>query len=162
MAFRRASVLTVAVVAALSPLTGCGSDNPEQPETGSDASDIRPSDDLADPYDGPYTEDFRDDVEAYAEQEVTLEAGIAEVYSDRAFTITGPDDAGIEPLLVVAEQAVEGLEQGSTVTVAATPHDEFEVEEVEEQLGADLPEEVDEWEGEAYLTASVVEASTGS
>jgi hypothetical protein len=162
MAIRRPPASAVALAAALSLLTGCGSDNPEQPETGSDASDIRPSGDLEDPYDGPYTEDFHDDVEAYAGQEVTLEAAVAEVYSDRAFTVTGPEDADIEPLLVVTDEAVEGLEQGSAVTVAATPHDEFEIEDVEEQLGTDLPEQVDEWEGEAYLAASRVQASATS
>ena len=152
-------VLAAVVLAGTAAVSGC-SGNPEQPETGSDASDIRGEGDLEDPYDGPYTDDFHDDVEAYVDQEVTLEAAVAEVVSPNAFTITGPDGADVDPLLVVSEQEVPGLEAGSAVVLAATPQDEFEVSDVADVLGSSASEETYEgWEGEPYLLAS--EVSTG-
>jgi hypothetical protein len=156
----RTAVLALAAVGALG-LPACA-DNPEQPETGTDLPDIRGEEDLADPYDGPYDAEFHQDVEAYADQEVTLSADVAEVLSDRSFTITGPEGEEVEPILVVTEDAVEGLEQGGSVLVAATAHDEFELADVEEELGVDLTdEEYEEWDGEPYLTASQVETQDG-
>lgn len=153
---RRAVIaLVLAVTAALPACAG----DPQQPETGSDAPDIRGSGDLEDPYDGPYTADFHTDVEAYVDQEVTLEASVDRVVSPVAFTITGPDGQEVEPLLVVADEPLPDLRAGQDVVVAATPQDDFEVSAVEDRLDAALPEQTYvEWEGEPYLSASEVRA----
>lgn len=154
---RRAAVLLVA--AATAALPACG-DNPQQPSTGSDAPDVRGSEDLEDPYDGPYTEDFHTDVEAYADQEVTLEAAVDRVVSPIAFTITGPGGEEVEPILVVSREEVPDLQPGQEVVVAAVPQREFEVAAAESELDVDLPEEAyAEWEGEPYLSAGIVETS---
>ncbi len=153
---RRAAIALVLAVTAALP--ACA-DNPQQPETGSDAPDIRGSGDLEDPYDGPYTEDFHTDVEAYVDQEVTLEASVERVVSPIAFTITGPDGQEVEPLLVVADEPLPDLQAGQDVVVAATPHDDFALSAVEDVLDVALPEEpYEEWEGESYLSASAVTA----
>jgi hypothetical protein len=157
---RRAAIaLVLAVTAALPACAG----NPQQPVTGSDAPDIRGSGDLEDPYDGPYTSDFRTDVEAYVDQEVTLEASVDRVVSPVAFTITGPDGQAVEPLLVVTAEPLPDLRAGQDVVVAATPQDDFQVSAVEDRLDAALPEEpYEEWDGEPYLRASTVEVAGGT
>jgi hypothetical protein len=158
----RAAGKAVLVATSIGTLTlaGC-SENPEQPSTGTDAADVRGPEDLEDVYDGPYTPDFHSDVEAYAGQEVTLEADVADVLSAGAFTITGPEGAEVEPLLVVTNRAVEDLAAGDLVTVAGTPQDEFEISAVEDELGVDLDDEaVEEWEGEPYLVASIIEPAS--
>ena len=151
---------TAVALSATVVLSACSS-NPEQPETGSDAPDIRGDGDLEDPYDGPYTPDFHDDVEAYVDQEVTLAAAVDTVVSPVAFTITGPDGADVDPLLVLIEEPVPGLEPGVDVVVAATAQDEFEVSDLEAWADEAVPEEpYEEWEGEPYLAAT--EVSTGA
>ncbi len=148
--------VTAVVLAGMATLSAC-TENPQQPETGTDAPDIRGSQDLEDPYDGPYTDDFHTDVEAYVDQEVTLEASVDRVVSPIAFTITGPDGEDVAPLLVVAQNPLPALEAGQDVVVAATPQDDFSVSAVADRLNAHLPEEpYEEWEGEPYLSASMV------
>lgn len=151
------AVLLALATAASVSLTACGG-NPEQPDLGEDVADVRGPGDLADPYDGPYDDDFHTDVEAYADQEVTLSAAVDQVVSPVAFTITGPDGEEVEPLLVVSTEPVEGLQPGDDLLVAATPQRELDIPELESALGTDLEDELyEEWEGEPYLTASIVQ-----
>lgn len=157
---RRAAIALVLAVTAALP--ACA-DDPQQPQTGSDAPDVRGAGDLEDPYDGPYTSDFHADVEAFVDQEVTLEASVDRVVSPVAFTITGPDGQQVEPLLVIAKEPLPGLQAGQDVVVAATPQDDFQVSAVEDRLDAALPEDpYEEWDGEPYLSASTVEVTRGS
>ncbi|MGY1634394.1 hypothetical protein ACI784_22065 [Geodermatophilus sp. SYSU D01186] len=150
--------MTAFAVTATTTLSACA-ENPQQPETAGDAPDIRGPEDLEDPYDGPYTEDFHTDVEAYVHQEVTLEASVERVVSSIAFTITGPDGEDVPPLLVVLDDPLPDLQAGQDVVVAATPQDDFAVSAVEDRLDAHVPEEpYEEWEGEPYLSASKVES----
>ncbi|MGY1665776.1 hypothetical protein [Geodermatophilus sp. SYSU D00696] len=150
------ALATALVMTGTAASSACG-ENPRQPETGSDAPDIRGAEDLEDPYDGPYTPDFHDDVEAYVDQEVTLEASVDRTVSSVAFTITGRDGEDVEPLLVVADDPLPELQAGQDVVVAAVPHDEFDLSVVEDDLDASLPgEPYEEWEGEPYLSASTV------
>ncbi|MGY1683222.1 hypothetical protein [Geodermatophilus sp. SYSU D01176] len=156
----RLGAVTALLLAGTAALSAC-TENPQQPATGSDASDIRGPEDLEDPYDGPYTADFHTDVEAYVDQEVTLEASVDRVVSPIAFTITGPDGEDVAPLLVVVDDPLPDLQAGQDVVVAATPQDDFAVSAVEDRLGAHVPEEpYEEWEGEPYLSASRVAVGT--
>lgn len=151
------AVLLALAAAATVGLTACGG-NPEQPDLGEDLADVRGPQDLADPYDGPYDADFHTDVEAYADQEVTLSAAVDQVVSPVAFTITGPDGEEVEPLLVVSTEPIEGLQPGDDLIVAATPQRELDIPELESVLGNDLEDELyEEWQGEPYLAATIVQ-----
>jgi hypothetical protein len=139
-------------------VSGCGSE--EASQTSPAAPDVRGPGDLEDPYDGPLTADFREDLPAYAGQEVTLTADVVGVLSPVAFTVTAPDGADVEPLLVLATTELPELRPGQPVVLAAEPQGEFELTEIEEALDTDLPDEVyEEWEGEPYLSASIVQSS---
>lgn len=147
--------LTTALVLGLS---GCGEEELAVGET--DVTDVRGEDDLTDPYTGEYDEAFREDVDVYAGTEVTVSAQVEDVLSPNSFTIVGPDDTSVEPLLVVVADEVAGLEPGLPVTVAATAALEFDLAEVEGQLGVDLEDEqYGEWEDQPFLLATIVEAS---
>ncbi|MCZ2820683.1 hypothetical protein O2V63_10115 [Modestobacter sp. VKM Ac-2977] len=148
--------LTTALVLGLS---GCGEEELAVGET--DVADVRGEDDLTDPYTGEYDEAFREDVDVYAGTEVTVGAQVEDVLSPNSFTIVGPDDTSVEPLLVVvAEEPDLELEPGLPVTVAATAALEFDLAEVEGQLGVDLEDEqYGEWEDQPFLLATIVEAS---
>ncbi|TYP90292.1 hypothetical protein [Blastococcus xanthinilyticus] len=138
----------------LAVLTGCGEDD-TSPTTPADV-DVRPAEDLEDPYDGAYTEEFRDDLEGYNGLEVSLVGEVERIVSPIAFTLAGTD--GVEPILVVMQEEPGNLAPGQTVAVAAQPWEEFELAEVEEAIGADLPDEAyADWEGEPFLDATIVE-----
>ncbi|GAA4753372.1 hypothetical protein GCM10023328_40790 [Modestobacter marinus] len=139
-------------------LSGCGEEELAVGET--DVPDIRGEDDFTDPYTGEYDEQFREDVDVYAGTEVTVTAQVDDVLGPNSFTIVGPDDTSVEPLLVLVADEVPDLEAGLPVTVAATAAQEFDVAEVETQLGVDLEDEqYEEWEDQPFLLATIVEAS---
>lgn len=141
------SALVVAVLA------GCGEDD-STPTTPLDV-DVRPVEDLEDPYDGRYTEAFRDDIEGYTGLEVSLVGEVQRIVSPIAFTLGGEDD--VEPILVVMDEELGELSPGQAIAVAAVPWEEFELAEVEEAIGSDLPDEAyTDWAGEPFLDASVV------
>lgn len=81
-----------------------------------------------------------------------------------AFTLGPPDGGDVESVLVVLEGATAAPEAGADVAVAALAQDEFRSDEVAAEL--DLQGEhatFEEWEGEPYLRASLVEpAPAGS
>ncbi|MGY2085737.1 hypothetical protein [Blastococcus sp. SYSU DS0539] len=164
---RRAPRLTGAVLAATlggAVLAGCsGVDEEEavggEPTTSADP-DVRPPGDLEDPYDGAYTAKFREDLDAYAGLEVTLTGEVVSIVSPVAFTLTGPEGADVEPILVLT-RTEPALMPGDQVVVAAVPVDEFDLADAEEDLGADLPDEAfEDWDDEPYLAASRVQAQS--
>lgn len=154
-----AIALVTAVVATMAACT----ESPDQREVGSQAADIRGSDDLADPYDGPYSRDFHTDVQAYVGQDVTLEAAVERIVSPIAFTVTGPGGEEVEPILVISRREVADLQPGQEVVIVAVPHDGFELSSLEEELDVELPEEpYEEWEGEPYLRGDAVDTSSSA
>ncbi|MCZ2839536.1 hypothetical protein [Modestobacter sp. VKM Ac-2985] len=153
----RASLLGLAT-ALLLGLSGCGEE--ELVVGGTDVPDVRGEDDLTDPYTGEYDEEFRADVDVYAGTEVTVSAQVEDVLGPHSFSIVGPDDSSVEPLLVVVPDEVPGLEPGLLVTVAATAANEFDLAEIETQLGIDLEDaQYEEWEDQPFLLATIVEES---
>ncbi|WP_164700954.1 hypothetical protein [Modestobacter sp. KNN46-3] len=144
-------------------LSGCGGDDPQEGDLAvgeTDVSDIRGEDDFTDPYTGEYDEAFENDLDVLAGTEVTVLGRVEEVLTPSAFTIVGPEGTTVEPLLVVAAEEVGELESGTPVTVAATVGRDFEVTEVEDQLGVDLEDaEFEQWLGREYLAATIVEPS---
>ena len=141
----------------LSACAGQDGDNPLAPSAPVQLPDIRGAEDLDDAYSGVLDAAFREDLDAYDGIEVTL---LAEVISPRVFTVTSPDDAGVEPALVVATAEAGGPapEAGTPLLLAATPVDGFDAAVVAEELRLDLDEEaVEEWDGETFLVATIVE-----
>ncbi|MGY2129568.1 hypothetical protein [Blastococcus sp. SYSU DS0617] len=158
----RRPALAVLLAATVAALPACSEDTVDG-GTASDASDVRGPDDLQDPYDGVYGEDFRDDIEGYEGLEVTLEAAVGRVISPLAFTITAPDGEDVEPTLVIVEEPATDLAPGAEVVVAGVPQEEFDLAAVEEELGAELPaEDLEEWDDEPYVLAGVVEPAPAS
>lgn len=147
-------------------LSGCATEDESDGELAvgeMEVPDIRGEDDFTDPYTGEYDEAFLEDVNVYAGNEVTLRAQVDDVYSPSAFTIVGPEGVSVEPILVVATEDVEteGLEEGLPVTVAATPAKQFDLAEVESELGVDLEDgQYEEWEDRPFLMATIVEEAT--
>ena len=152
---RTAAAVFVAVTAVALP--ACGEDDPES-SAGDEVPDVRGSEDLDDVYNGPYSADLREDLEGYDGQEITVEGTVDRVLSPVAFTLAPPEGEDAEPVLVVVQEAATAPEAGSDVVVAAVAQDEFRSDEVDAEL--DLPEDdetFEEWEGDPYLLASLVE-----
>jgi poly-beta-hydroxyalkanoate depolymerase len=121
--------------------------------------DVRGAEDLDDPYSGVLDAAFHEDLEAYANQEVTLLADVAEVVSPRVFTVTSPDDPEVRPVLVVATEDAEDVDPqaGASLLLAATPVDSFEAEVVVDELALDVqPEQLEEWEEQTFLDAEIL------
>jgi hypothetical protein len=157
---RPCSRAAVAVVVAVTAALPACSDNPQQPDSRTEAG----PDDLAEAYDGPYTEDFHTDVEAHVGQEVTVEAAVHRILSPIAFTVTGPRGDEVEPILVISRYEVADLQPGQHVVVVAVPRDGLDIPALEEELGVDLIENAyEEWTGDPYLAADIVwiTSSTG-
>ena len=97
------------------------------------------------PYAGPYDQAFAEDLEHYAEQEVTLRAQVQTVVSPVAFTITTPDPSGEDteesgkfaPLLVMDfDDPSPVLNPGDQIEITGTVHAAYNVPDTEENLGA--------------------------
>jgi hypothetical protein len=154
----------VAAVLALSGLglTACGDDTAGN-EAGADVQDVTEDDVAVGPYDGPYDTAFYGDLDSYVGEEVTVSADVNEILSPTSFTIAGTDDTTVEPLLVVGATEVTGLESDLTVSVTGTVQEGFDVAAVEDDLGADLDDELyTEWDGEHYLVAKSVDTSVSA
>ncbi len=154
---------TLAAVLALAGagLSGCAVSEEEalEPTSPVEVPDLRGEGDLDDPYSGVLDAEFYEDLPAYAGQEVTLLAEVAEVFSPRAFTVTAPDDAEVGEVLVVATSDAGDVEPeaGSQVYVAATPMDSFQAGVVVEELGLDVDAaELAEWDEQAFLVAEAL------
>ncbi|MCF6507415.1 hypothetical protein E9549_08340 [Blastococcus sp. MG754426] len=150
---RRVPVVLLAALLPGAALAGCGED--DEPAAGAVDVDVRPPEDLADPYTGAYTAEFREDLDAYAGLEVSLVGEVGRIVSPVAFTLTGED---VEPILVVTEREMPDLRPGQVVALGAEPTEEFDLAALERELGTDLPDEpYAEWDGDAYLDAATVE-----
>jgi hypothetical protein len=153
--------LLAGVTAAVFSLTACGDPGVNEVEDPEEVPDVRGEDDPTDIFTGAYDSEFREDMTAYTGQEVTLTAEVDEVLSPEAFSITSPDGEDVEPLLVLADGSSGAVEAGSAVTIAATPFDEFDPAEAEQQIEVDLEDDLyADWEGEPFLVATTVESGT--
>lgn len=155
-----AAVLVFATVV----LSSCADedDNAEAPFIEPEAvPDIRGPEDPDDPYVGLLDEAFREDLEAYSQQEVTLLAQVEEVLSPRAFSVTSPT-GDVDPVLVVTTPDVRGIdpEPGQDLVIAATPMEDFDARAStdELQLGPDAGE-LEDWDDDVFLLATILEAA---
>jgi hypothetical protein len=162
----RRSVLAASLALAGVVSAGCAGeddDNPLAPNSPLDLPDIRGSDDLPDVYSGELDAAFAEDLPAYVEAEVTLLTAVADVVTPRIFTVTSPDGSDVEPVLVIAteEAADEEPSSGEQLVIAATPADELQPETVVEEMGLSVDaEELEEWDDETYLVATVIEPAS--
>ncbi|GAB3349395.1 hypothetical protein [Modestobacter lapidis] len=164
---------TVAAFAAVSTLglAACGGTAGD--EEGADVADVAQEDvveedvteedaageDVATgPFEGPYDSAFYDEVDSYVGEEVVLSADVNEVLSPMSFTIAGTDDTTVESLLVVGAGEDNQLAPETTVEVTGTVEESFVIEDVEEQLGVDLEDELfTDFDQEPYVMAGNVE-----
>ncbi|MDX2376161.1 hypothetical protein M4I32_05030 [Microbacterium sp. LRZ72] len=132
-------------------------------DTGVDVEDIteegaREGDQLDDPgitgYDGAYTELFITD--DYVGDTVVLTAEIGQVVSDQAFAIGSSPD--VEPLLVLSDEAVDGLAVGESVRVGGIVEEPLVLADLEARWDVDLDDAAwAAWEDATYLNATIVE-----
>ncbi len=152
-------------VALTGGLVGCSNDLDDRattPELEAEVPDIRGPEDHQDPYTGLLDARFVEDLPAYEDLEVTVVASVAEVLSPRIFSITSPDGTEVDPVLVVTTDAAADIEPeaGDHLVVAATPVRGFDAEAVVEELGLDLgAQQLENWEDETYLVATIVETA---
>ncbi len=156
-------VVAATIALAGAGLTGCAGeddDNPLAPNSPLDLPDIRGAEDLDDVYTGELDAAFAEDLPAYADAEVTLLASVADVVSERVFTVTSPTDPDVGPVLVIAthEAAEQQLAAGDQIVMAATPTVDLRPEEVAEEMKLSVdPEHLEQWDDEMYLVATILQ-----
>lgn len=156
-------LLATALVLATVGLSACGGedDNALAPSLEpAVVPDIRGQEDLDDPYVGRLDEAFREDLEAYSKQEVTLLAAVEEVISPRAFTVASPAGEDVDPVLVVTTADVRNIdpEVGQELVIAATPVEGFDADTATEELRLGLDAtELEDWDDDVYLLATILE-----
>ncbi|TQN42617.1 hypothetical protein FHU33_2023 [Blastococcus colisei] len=154
--------LAVVLVLAGGGLSACAADDEATaPELEVEVPDLRGAEDPDDPYIGLLDAAFREDLEAYARQEVTLLADVAEVLSPQAFTVTSPEGGEVDPVLVVTTVGDADPRAGQPLYIAATPVRDFQADVVIEELGLDVdPDELEDWEDETFLVATILESAS--
>lgn len=130
---RRRSAALLALLLALSASAGCGGNGAEGITEVNEAFESG-------------------DAESVVGQERTVEGRVQDVISPWVFTVGGDEPSDIEPLLVV-EGNMPAVDQDDPVRVTGVVG-EFEIAEVERELGVDLAETLyEEYEGGPYIRA---------
>ena len=155
------------VVAAGLGLARCGT---EGPETGTDVEDVTegevlesspaPENDPAteDTFNGAYDQDFYDERETYAGQEVTLSAEVNDVLDDDAFVIAGTAETTVDPLLVLYNMDQIDIEEGQVVEVTGTVQEAFDLPTIEDETQKDLEDDLyQDYDQQPYLEATDVQ-----
>lgn len=147
-------------------VTSCGT---EGPETGADVEDVQEvpeeteTNNTANPFDGPYDQEFLDDVDVREGQVVTVSANVNRIITPEAFTIAGTEDTTVDPLLVLHKNAEPELKPELTVKVTGTVHTAFDLPAVEKDLDVDLDDALfEDWDGKPYLQASNIDTSVAA
>lgn len=157
------SVLVASLALAGAGLSGCAGeddDNPLAPNSPLDLPDIRGSEDLKDVYTGELDAAFAEDLPAYVDAEVTLLTTVADVFNQRVFTVTSPDESDVEPVLVIATREAADVRPatGDQLLIAAEPADELQPDVVVREMGLSIdPDELEDWDDETYLVATILE-----
>lgn len=165
--------------AAAAGLAGCG-DGGEEPDAedvieGSvaesaattEATTAAPTTDMpvapapANPYVGPYNQQFAEDTQLHEGQQVTLTGEVEEVVSANAMTIEDPDDAELGSLLVVHDLAdLPELAEDQVIEVTGTLHASFDASKAGSEAGVELGElDLEDHVGEFWLHATEVTAT---
>lgn len=169
---RHSTRMTLAGLVAVAGLglAGCGGE-----ESGTDVEDVTEgevaeSSPAAEPteamtgavppvgYEGMYNRDYYDQQQTYQGQSVSLTGEVEAVVSPEAFSISDPNDAELDSLLVVHNlDQPPALEEGQMVQVEGTVQTDFDPATVGGQMGADLDENVfGDFEGDPWIEATGV------
>jgi hypothetical protein len=172
MAHLRTRISRAAVAAPLAVsllgLSACGQDEAEAGTNGSaaESSDTSIEDIQEDGpgtdnvYDGSYDSAFMNNVTSYEGEHVTVTGEVAEIISEKAFTIGSTDGTDVEPLIVIYEDPVADLAFSSPVTVSGVVHKAFNVAVAEDQLDTELDKVTfSDWESQPYIEAGDVEVT---
>lgn len=148
-------------------LTGCGT---EGPETGTDVEDVTEGEVLesspapennptaGDTFIGNYDQDFYDERETYAGQEVTLSAEVNDVLDDDAFVIAGTAETTVDPLPVLYNMDQIDIEEGQVVEVTGTVQEAFDLPTIEDETQKDLEDDLyQDYDQQPYLEATDVQ-----
>lgn len=113
--------------------------------------------DSAGPEQGVSVADVWDDPAALEGQQVTVSAEVQQIVTERAFVISGGDDAGPDPLLVVHPGGAE-VALGTPVQVTGTVRQAFDLRRLDA-----VPDDPDRriyetFRGEPYIDATSVQA----
>lgn len=133
----------------------------ESPDDEAAGDDEAEAGDVVEPYNGRYDADFVGDYDGYLGETVTITAEVDELVSDNAFTVVDTDDITVEELLIVHDGAApDGVEEGAVVEVTGEVEEGFDVMTAEDDLSVELDDdEYDDWDGERYIRADMVEVS---
>lgn len=154
----------ITVTAAVLVLSACSEPAGDEPALGdAESASAAAETSSGEPaYDGDYDSAFYDQLSDYDGEEVTVVGIVDEVVSPTAFTIVGPEDTEVGPLLVVDVGAVTAADPGSAVTVAGVVHEAFDLEMIEEEFATDLDDEqLADWDGGPFLEALVLDLAEG-
>lgn len=135
-----------AVIAGVAFLTGC--QEPSKETTGgTEIQDI-------------HLDTFRDAGDELEYKEVRVQGQVAQEISPSAFSISDPDDPGVDELFIVDKSRPTDIKPGMNVNVRGIVYLGFDVSEIKQSHGVELdPALEQEWEGEAYIVASKVDAN---
>lgn len=149
----------------LPALAACSNDT-AGPEADVDVEDVLEGNEevLEEPnpgrYEDIYDKEFFDSITNYIDTDVTLSARVNAILSEQALTITGTDDATVDPLLIIHKDPAFGLEEDIAVQVTGRPYSRLLIGELEDRLGIDLNDELlADWEGQPYVEATVIDTS---
>jgi len=119
----------------------------------------------AGPEAGVTVSDITDNPSEYYDSTVTVSGEVGELIGPRAFTIGTQDDLGGGTLLVVGAQQLPNIIEGEAEEIAAEdvtqvtgPVREFNLAEIEDEVGADLDDGLfAEYEGDPAVVANTVD-----
>ena len=148
-------------------LASCGGANDEEPASGSGEETVPEGEEAesAGQAIGVSLADVTDNPDEFYGKDVTLSGLVTEVVGPNAVAIGGDELIGGDPVLIVGAQQldriVEGLPEGEPFEVqqqdlvqASGTLREFDIAEVEEDIGYDLDDNVfGDWEGEPVVIA---------
>ncbi|WP_337061060.1 hypothetical protein [Kineococcus sp. G2] len=151
-----------AVALAALGLAGCGSQEDDLvdafPEDAQEAA-VDVADGSAEVvYDGVFDGTFYEQVEDWDGEQVTLTAQADAVVPPNALVLVPEAGTDVDPLLVLSESELDGVEAGETVRVTGALGAAFDLPRFEEDTGVELPDDrYDDYDAEPYLLATSVE-----
>lgn len=146
---RRAAGAVLAAGLGVGVLAGCGNDT-AGPEAGASVQDVQQEQEPA--------QAAESDVMSFVGMTVTVSADVNEIINERAFTIAGTENTGVESLLVIAAQPGVTVNEDSAVAVTGEVRKAFDIAAVESEFGFDYDDALfDAYDGEPYIVAEKID-----
>lgn len=138
-------VAAAVVITGVVFLSGCQESSQETPG-GTEVEDV-------------HLDTFRDAGDELEYKEVSVQGQVAQNISPSAFSISDPDDPGVDELFILDKSGTAAVEPGMKVNVRGIVYIGFDVSEIKQSHGVELdPALEQEWEGQTYIVASNVDA----